>query len=198
MADFRLQQVIDIWKAMTLSYNLAYLETILVHPNRRQSFANTVQPYWTQDLTPRHTEKSAHDDMFWQKHLIVYIWREQCRCALDLNMLFGWLWLYVSFSISTIYVTFPKSCECERLEANQGIDKVTITKERKILCLAVVNSLSMKFEINSHKYFAQHSFMTGLLINTGCMSTTQQNVLPTNHIFVIRSHYVWQGPIYSS
>ena len=45
MADFRLQQVIDIWKAMTLSYNLAYLETILVHPNRRQSFANTVQPY---------------------------------------------------------------------------------------------------------------------------------------------------------
>ena len=28
---------------MTLSYNLAYLETILVHPTRRQSFANTVQ-----------------------------------------------------------------------------------------------------------------------------------------------------------
>ena len=151
---------------MTLSYNLAYLETILVHPNRRQSFANTVQPYWTQDLTPRHTEKSAHDDMFWQKHLIVYFWREHCRCALDLNMLLGWLWLYVSFSISTIYVTFPKSCECERLEANQGIDKVTITKERKILCLAVVNSLSMIFEINSHKYFAQDSFMTGLLMNT--------------------------------
>ena len=39
---------------MTLSYNLAYLETILVHPTRRQSFANTVQPHWTQDLTPRH------------------------------------------------------------------------------------------------------------------------------------------------
>ena len=39
---------------MTLSFNLAHLETILVHPTRRQSFANTVQPHWTQDLTPRH------------------------------------------------------------------------------------------------------------------------------------------------
>ena len=38
---------------MTLSYNLAPLKTILVHLTRRQIFANTVQPHWTQDLTPR-------------------------------------------------------------------------------------------------------------------------------------------------
>ena len=31
-------------KAMTLSYHLGYPETILVHPTRRLSFANTVQP----------------------------------------------------------------------------------------------------------------------------------------------------------
>ena len=35
MVDFRLQHVIHIWKAMTLSYNLAYQETILVHLTRR-------------------------------------------------------------------------------------------------------------------------------------------------------------------
>ena len=34
----------DIWKAMTLSYNLAYQEIILVHPTRRQIFAG--KPYW--------------------------------------------------------------------------------------------------------------------------------------------------------
>ena len=38
---------------MTLSYNLAYLEIILVHPTRHQSFANTMQLHLTQDLTPR-------------------------------------------------------------------------------------------------------------------------------------------------
>ena len=38
---------------MKLEYNLAYLEIILVHPTRRQSFANTMQPHLTQDLTPR-------------------------------------------------------------------------------------------------------------------------------------------------
>ena len=43
---------------MTLSYSLAYLETIWVHPTRRQKFANTVQPHWTQDLTPRHREQT--------------------------------------------------------------------------------------------------------------------------------------------
>ena len=31
--------------AMTLSYYLGYLETILVHPTTRQSYANTVQPH---------------------------------------------------------------------------------------------------------------------------------------------------------
>ena len=31
--------VIHIWKAMSLSYNLAYQEIILVHPTRRQIFA---------------------------------------------------------------------------------------------------------------------------------------------------------------
>ena len=36
--DVRLLHVIHIWKAMTLNYNLAYLETILVYPTRRQSF----------------------------------------------------------------------------------------------------------------------------------------------------------------
>ena len=45
MVDFRLLHVIHIWKAKTLSYNLAYLETILVRPMRRQIFANTVQPH---------------------------------------------------------------------------------------------------------------------------------------------------------
>ena len=45
MVDFRLFHVIHIRKGMTLSYNLAYLETILVHPMRCQSFANTVQPH---------------------------------------------------------------------------------------------------------------------------------------------------------
>ena len=39
------------------------------------------------------------------------------------------------------------------LKRIREFDKVTNTKERKILCLAVVNSLSMNFEINSHKYF---------------------------------------------
>ena len=43
---------------MTLSYSLSYLETIWVHPTRRQKFANTVQPHWTQDLTPRHREQT--------------------------------------------------------------------------------------------------------------------------------------------
>ena len=38
---------------MTLKYNLAYLEIILVHPTRRKSFVNTMQPHLTQDLTPR-------------------------------------------------------------------------------------------------------------------------------------------------
>ena len=50
--DFCLLYVFYIWKAMTLSYNLAYLETILVHPTRRQIFANTVQLNCTSDLTP--------------------------------------------------------------------------------------------------------------------------------------------------
>ena len=45
MVDFCLLHVIHIWKGMTLSYNLAYLETIIVHPTRLQSFANTVQPH---------------------------------------------------------------------------------------------------------------------------------------------------------
>ena len=39
------------------------------------------------------------------------------------------------------------------LKRIREFDKVTIIKERKMLCLAVVNSLSMNFEINSHKYF---------------------------------------------
>ena len=39
MVDFHLQHVIHIWKAMTLSYNLAYQEFILVHPTSRQIFA---------------------------------------------------------------------------------------------------------------------------------------------------------------
>ena len=39
MVNFRLQHVIHIWKAMTLSYHLGYLENILVHPTRRQSLA---------------------------------------------------------------------------------------------------------------------------------------------------------------
>ena len=38
--------------------------TILVHPTRRQSFANTVLPHWTQDLTPRHIVKH-HFLSFW-------------------------------------------------------------------------------------------------------------------------------------
>ena len=37
--DFRLYHVIHIWKAMTLSYNLAYQEIISVHPTKRQIFA---------------------------------------------------------------------------------------------------------------------------------------------------------------
>ena len=37
--DLRLQHVIHIWKATTLSYHLSSLETMLVHPTRRQSFA---------------------------------------------------------------------------------------------------------------------------------------------------------------
>ena len=37
--DLRLQHIIHIWKAKTLSYHLSSLETILVHPTRRQSFA---------------------------------------------------------------------------------------------------------------------------------------------------------------
>ena len=37
--DVRLLHVIHIWKAMTLSYNLAYQEIILVHPTRHQIFA---------------------------------------------------------------------------------------------------------------------------------------------------------------
>ena len=43
--NFRLQHVIYIWKALTLSYSLAFLEIILMHPTRRQSFANTLQPH---------------------------------------------------------------------------------------------------------------------------------------------------------
>ena len=39
------------------------------------------------------------------------------------------------------------------LKRIREFDKVTIAKERKILCLAVVNSLSINFEINVHKYF---------------------------------------------
>ena len=42
----------QILKAMILSYNFGYL--IFVQPVRRQNFANTVQPHWTQDLTCRH------------------------------------------------------------------------------------------------------------------------------------------------
>ena len=43
--DYCLLHVIHIWKAMTLSYNLAYQEIILVHPTRRQIFAG--KPYST-------------------------------------------------------------------------------------------------------------------------------------------------------
>ena len=43
--DFCLQHVIYIWKAMTLSYKLAYQEIILVRPTRRQMFAG--KPYST-------------------------------------------------------------------------------------------------------------------------------------------------------
>ena len=54
---------------MTLSYNLGYLETILVHPTRRQRFANTVQSRWTQDLTP-----NPKMIIFWWK--IWYRWEQ--------------------------------------------------------------------------------------------------------------------------
>ena len=37
--DLRLQHVIHIWKAYASVVNLSYLETILLHPTRRQSFA---------------------------------------------------------------------------------------------------------------------------------------------------------------
>ena len=39
MVEFRLQHFIHTWRAMTLSYHLGYLKTILVHLTRRQSFA---------------------------------------------------------------------------------------------------------------------------------------------------------------
>ena len=39
MVDFRLQHVIHIWKAMTLSYNLAYQVIISVHATKGQIFA---------------------------------------------------------------------------------------------------------------------------------------------------------------
>ena len=37
----------------------------LGHPTRRQSFANTVQPHWTQDLTPCHT---------WMVSVLTAVW----------------------------------------------------------------------------------------------------------------------------
>ena len=39
MVDFRVKHLIHNWKAMTLSYNLAYQETVLVHHTRCQIFA---------------------------------------------------------------------------------------------------------------------------------------------------------------
>ena len=44
MVDFHLLHVIIIWKAMTLTYNLAYQETILGHPEGRQIFAGKPYP----------------------------------------------------------------------------------------------------------------------------------------------------------
>ena len=76
------------------------------------------------------------------------------------------------------------------LKRIREFDKVTIIKERKMLCLAVVNSLSMNFEINSHKYF--EAALHDGTANEHLVACPQlsKNVLPTNHIFVIRSHYV--------
>ena len=38
LTNMRYEHVIHIWKTLTLSYNLAYQEIILVHPTRRQIF----------------------------------------------------------------------------------------------------------------------------------------------------------------
>ena len=75
---------------MTLSYDLAYLETILVHPTKRQNFANTVQPHRLQDLTPCPIESNilalwcshfTHHDNFtfltvdFRLQQVIHIWK---------------------------------------------------------------------------------------------------------------------------
>ena len=77
--DFRLQHVTLIWKAYASAVNLSYLETILMHPTRRQSFAGKLHRHlrniWASSYiisVPRLAGKRM-------RSLKISPWRKICR-----------------------------------------------------------------------------------------------------------------------